>query len=120
MWGFQCTHWKRNRFFIKGIVIGIITPRNSIDQTVNGHGNVLIEIQLESKLCVLNGRVTPQSGDLTFVSTRGKSVVDFIAVPHENIVLCKSLVVNTMSDLLEKYNLYGQSSENCKVSDHSV
>ena len=104
--------------FIKGI--DNISPRKSIDQTVNGHGNVFIEFLLESKLCVLNGRVTPQSDDFTFVSTRGKSVVDFIAVPHENIVLCKSLVVNTMSDLLKKYDLYHQSSENCKVSDHSV
>ena len=104
--------------FLKGI--DNITPRNSIDQTVNGHGNVFIEFLLESKLCVLNGRVTPQSDDFTSVITRSKSVVDFIAVLHENIVLYRSLVVNTMSDFLEKYNLYHQNSENCEIFDHSV
>ena len=35
-------------------------------------------------MCILNGRVTPDKNDLTFVSKRGSSVVDYIITPHES------------------------------------
>ena len=55
-----------------------------------------------------------------FVSPRGKSVVDYFVVPHENIPLCSICKVETMTELLHKGNLFSKISEACKPSDHSV
>ena len=56
------------------------------------------------------------SNNYTCISALGKSVVDYICVPHESLSLCKNFKVLTMSDLINKLQLYGQS----KIPDHSL
>ena len=104
--------------YIEGI--DSVLPRINLDSVINGHGNVFIEFLQECNLCILNGRVTPGFDDYTFVSPRGKSVVDYFVVPHENIPLCSICKVETMTELLHKGNLFSKISEACKPSDHSV
>ena len=104
--------------YIEGI--DSVPPKSVIDPVVNGHGKVFIEFLQECNLCVLNGRVTPSLNDYTCISTRGKSVVDYFAVPYENLSMCSCFKVETMSDILSKNNLFSKISEGCKASDHSV
>ena len=53
-----------------------------IDCATNSHGNALQEFLLDSKCCVLNGGVTPQCDNYTFIEpSRGKSVVDYFITP---------------------------------------
>ena len=44
-------------------------------------------------MCITNGRVTPEHDDFTFMSARGKSVVDYFIVPHEQINDCKAMYI---------------------------
>ena len=44
-----------------------LTKRKVIDCATNNHGNALQEFLLYSKCCVLNGRVSPQYDDYTFI-----------------------------------------------------
>ena len=43
-----------------------IPPRISIDEIVNWHGKSL----LDSKFCILNGRICPENDKYTFLSSR--------------------------------------------------
>ena len=74
-----------------------------IDATENNHGKALKEFLIDSKCCTVNGRVTPQFDNYTFVYTRGTSVVDYFITPHDcidDIVECRvDLVSNIIEDL---------------------
>ena len=62
--------------FIPGI--DELTHRKVIDCATNSHGKALQEFLLDSKCCVLNGRVTPQCDNYNFIEpSRGKSVVGY-------------------------------------------
>lgn len=58
-----------------------IPCRTVIDKTVNQHGHTFTDFLIDSKMYVLNGRFCNNLDNYTSVSTRGRSVVDFIAVP---------------------------------------
>ncbi len=66
--------------FIEGI--DDITPRRVLDNVSNKHGDALLEFLLSSKMCLLNGRVTPEYDNYTSISTKGSAVVDYCAVPR--------------------------------------
>ena len=51
--------------------------RNVIDFTVNGHGEALTEFCIESKMCIINGRISPLKDNFTSVSGKGSAVVDY-------------------------------------------
>ena len=95
-----------------------IPQRNVID--TNAYGKQFIDFLQETKMCILNGRVTSDKNDLTFVSKRGSFVVDYIITPHECLDQCVSSRVDRVNDILEKYNLYSMLSNVCKAPDHSV
>ena len=73
---------------------------------------------VNGKLAILNGRIDPQNDNYTFVSPRGKSVVDYFIVPQDCPHLVKSFKVVT--DILCKYNCSNQISPNSRLLDHSV
>lgn len=62
----------------------------------------------------------PSKDNYTCVSSRGKSVVDYIWVPQDNYVQCVDFCVDLCSDLIERYNLENYISEKSKVPDHSI
>lgn len=100
--------------------IDSIPGRDTLDTVKNSHGDCFIEFLKDGKLCVLNGRVTPENNDFTFISHQGKSVVDYIAVNHEALCKFSYFDVLTMSDCIEKFDLFSLLSQTCKAPDHSV
>ncbi len=50
----------------------------------------------------------------------GKSVIDYIAVNHNVLSYCTYFEVVTMTDGLDKYQLYTLISENSLLIDHSL
>lgn len=56
----------------------------NVDATVNQHGHCLPEFLNESKMCVLNGTFLGSDKTFTSVSRKGRAVVDYFCVPHDN------------------------------------
>ena len=65
-----------------------IGKRKILDKNKNKHGQELIDFLIESKMCVCNGRVTPEFDNYTFIHTRGKSVIDYFMIPIESLCNC--------------------------------
>ncbi len=80
-----------------------ISERKIIDKITNKHGQELTEFLIESKMCVFNGRVTPQHDNYTFVHTRDKSIIDYIIVSIETIKQCVEFKDNTSRDMVNTY-----------------
>ena len=92
-----------------------LVDRKVLDETVNKHGEVFIDFLLESKMCILNGRVCPENNNFTRVHTTGSSVVDYICTSHDNIQNCEYFAVHLTRQLLNTLNIQVD-----KVPDHSV
>ena len=91
-----------------------VTPRDVIDHNVNNNGDLLIEFMVDSGLCMVNGRVG--HNDYTHVSHRGKSVVDYVCVPYEQLCFVSDFHVHLMSDLVGALYYQGVT----KIPDPSV
>ena len=104
--------------YIKGI--DDIKDRQILDNTYNKHGEAFYEFLLDSKMCVLNGRVNSECNDFTYVSSRGKSVVDYVVVPITIIETCLSFTVTRPVQLLQQLSeASGQQPELLNI-DHSL
>lgn len=97
-----------------------IRSRTAIDKTVNQHGKSFLEFLNESKTCVLNGRYDSNKDNFTCISGRGKSVVDYMCVPHDVLELCSSFQVITTRSVIEQNNLFQFLGERSKIPDHSI
>lgn len=97
-----------------------IPPRISIDEIVNGHGKSLLDFTRDSKFCILNGRLCPENDNYTFLSSRGKSVVDYIITPHECLNMCQKFEVYTCNEIIDKYKLHSLINSKSKPPDHSI
>ena len=73
----------------------------------NQHGLQFLEFLNEAKMCMLNGRGDRHTDNFTCVNTHGKSVVDFMCVPHDCLSYCSNFEVNTSRELISLYNLEG-------------
>ena len=98
--------------FIEGV--DDLTPRDVIDHTSNVNGDLLVEFLEDSGLCLVNGRVG--HSDFTHVSHRGKSVVDYVCVPYDQLPFVTDFHVHLMSDIVGALNCPGDT----KIPDHSV
>ena len=65
-------------------------------------------------MCIVNGRVG--SNDFTHVSHMGCSIVDYVIIPHEQLLVSAHFSVHTMSNVINDLSLQGCT----KSSDHSV
>ena len=97
-----------------------LPPRQVLDSQKNGFADSFTEFLQDAKLCILNGRLNPDLNNYTSISGRGKAVVDYMLTPHDCFQSCDSFSVQTISDLIEKYNLHGLICERCKPPDHSI
>lgn len=104
--------------FIHGI--DEIDERDTIDYTLNNHGTALHEFLLDSRFCVVNGRVSRENNNFTFVHPRGRSVVDYFLVPIECISTCKSFQVVPPGEVFEKCCPAHLDKNSGSLSDHSV
>ncbi len=78
------------------------------------------EFLLDSKCCIINGRITPEYDNPTFVSTRGTSVVDYIVTPHDCIKQVTKCTVDLCSDIMTELGIENMISDMCKAPDHSL
>ena len=88
--------------------------RNVIDDVSNRNGDLLIEFLVDCNMCMLNGRTG--SHDFTNISSKGKSVVDYVLTPHEQICDFVDFHVHTMSNVVTCLDLLRYES----VPDHSL
>ena len=92
-----------------------IPSRNVVDFTKNSYGEYLCKFLIDSNCCILNGRQY-NNNDFTFVSTRGRSVVDYFIVPYENLEKCNNFKVYRPSDVFNPTN----GIESKLIPDHSI
>ena len=97
-----------------------LPDRKIIDNVKNSHGDVLLEFLRDTQNCILNGRLTADFDNYTSLSTRGKSVVDYIITPYDCFTCCKSLKVDLLNDIIDSYKLTELIGERCRPPDHSV
>ena len=97
-----------------------VTPRKILDPTFNSHGKELLDFLKDSKMCVCNGRVTPEFDDYTYVHTKGKSVIDYVIVPNDALNSCKEFRVRTVKELLNLCSIDDAEIDLHNVPDHSV
>jgi hypothetical protein len=97
-----------------------ISERKIIDSCHSNHGELLIDFLLENKLCIINGRITPENDNFTSISVRGKAVVDFIITRHDCLKSVRKAQVLVTTDLIDRLNLFEMLGNDCKPPDHSV
>ena len=66
------------------------------------------------QLCTVNGGITPEYDNYTFLSSRGKSLVDYIMTPLINLAQCISCKVQTVHDLIDQHDLVGLIVDRCR------
>lgn len=98
--------------FIEGV--DPVPPRTVLDEKCNAYGYQFIDFLVDCNLCMVNGRVGRDN--FTCISPLGKSVVDYVLIPQENLSKCRDFDVLTMSELINDFNLQGQT----KIPDHSL
>ena len=71
---------------------------------------------MDSKCCIVNGR--KGKVDFTYMSTRGKSVVDYVYIPHDNFETIENFQVNQYNDVIDR--LYCHRLLEGRVPDHGI
>lgn len=93
--------------------------RTVLDKSINQHGREFIDFLVDAKLCALNGRFK-DNDNFTFISPRGKSVVDYMCVPHDVFKQCDEFSVIPVQTIIDDYSLHEYLGERSRVPDHSV
>lgn len=75
---------------------------------------------LDIKLCILNGHLKKEANDYTYISSRGRSVVEYILTPHDCLNMCSNFRVLTCNTLIDRFKLQTLLGSKCKSPDHSV
>ncbi len=65
-----------------------ITHQTALDDQVNRHGETLLKVLKDSKMCVVCGRICPLDDNFTSVSSKGKALVDYIITPFDCLENC--------------------------------
>ncbi len=47
-----------------------LPPLISIDDVIHGHGEAMIDFLKDSKMCILNGRLSPENDNFTYSSDK--------------------------------------------------
>ena len=75
--------------YIPEIDGSLIPNRTNPDKIKNSHGDCFLTFLKENRAIILNGRITPQYNNFTFVSPqRGSSVPDYIFCPVDHLEYC--------------------------------
>ena len=94
----------------------LIPPRNNPDQIKNSHADSFITFLKDNRSIILNGRVTPQFNDYTFVTQRGCSVPDYLFCPVDHLTFCSEMKTILMKDVVNMLNIQPPRS----LPDHSL
>ena len=82
--------------YIPDIDGNLVPPRINVDNFRNSHGDSFITFLKDNRTIILNGRVTPEYNNFTFVTPRGASVPDYIICPLDNLSNCENCKVHLM------------------------
>ena len=100
----------QNSDYIEGV--DTVPPRDILDETENHHGDSLISFLTDVNFCMLNGRFRDR--EWTHVSPVGKSVVDYMCVPYEQLEHIKSFTIMKISNIIDNIRVHPNS-----IPDHS-
>ena len=95
---------------------GNVANRTNPDNKKNAHGGHFITFLKDNRAIILNGRVTPELNDFTFVSTRGCSVPDYMFCPLNDLSYCTEMKTILVRDLLNQLLIPPPQS----LPDHSI
>ena len=95
---------------------GNLPPRYNPDLIKNAHGNNFITFLKDNRAIILNGRITPEYNNFTFVSTRGSSVPDYMFCPLDHHQYCTDMKTLLVRDLVNSMTIPPPPS----LPDHSV
>ena len=100
--------------------VDVVPPRIILDGTTNRHGSVFREFLLDAKCCIVNGRITPEHDNYTFIELRrGSSIVDYFITSLDGLDSCKAFHVFTARQLVDTFYT-GQDVPPNHVPDHSL
>ena len=102
--------------FIPDIDGKLIPPRFNPDNSKNAHAESFLTFLKDNRSIILNGRVTPQLNNYTFVSTRGCSVPDYFFCPVLNLYNCTEMKTILMSEVVNMLGLVPHHN----LPDHSI
>jgi hypothetical protein len=95
-----------------------ICTRNVLDDVKNSQGEEFIEFLQEMNMCVLNGRFS--NDNFTCISSRGKSVVDYLCVLQDQFNLFNDFRVHSVTDMIDKCAIMELISDLSRPPDHSI
>ena len=95
---------------------GNLPERQNPDKTKNSHGNHFLTFLKDNRAVILNGRVTPELNNFTFVCTRGCSVPDYMFCPLDQYVYCKEMKTILIRDVVNNLAIPPPPS----LPDHSI
>ena len=93
-----------------------IPPRSNPDNGKNAHADSFLTFLKDIRAVILNGRITPECNDFTFVSNRGCSVPDYMFCSIDNLKNCVSMKTHLISSVINKFKLFPPKS----IPDHSI
>ena len=94
----------------------IIPARKNLDNKKNAHADSFITFLKDNRSVILNGRITPEYDNYTFVSPRGSSVPDYLFCPVDNLLNCVEMKVHLITDIIDRFGLLPPNS----LPDHSL
>jgi len=100
-----------NSDYIEGV--DLVSTRNIIDYVENKQGDAFVNFLSDVNFCMLNGSFN--NNDYTCISATGKSVVDYICVPYENIDSISDFKIISMSSIINDIAYIPES-----IPDHSL
>ena len=95
---------------------GNLPPRENPDPKKNSHGNHFITFLKDNRSIILNGRITPQYNNFTFVSTRGSSVPDYMFCPLDHYLYCTEMKTLLVRDVVNSLAIPPPQT----MPDHSI
>ena len=97
-------------------VDGHIAPRTNPDHSKNSHGDAFITFLKDNRAVILNGRITPQLNNFTFISGRGSSVPDYQFCPLDQLNYCSKMETLLIRDIINDMQVPPPPS----IPDHSI
>ena len=99
--------------------VDTVPERHVVDEKNDSNGEYFLKFLMDSSCCMLSGRHNI-GNNFTCISTRGRSVIDYCIVQHDQIEHFSQMNVMTMNDLLQQTFLPGVVDPSQSVPDYSL
>ena len=77
--------------------VDVLPDRDTVDYPFNIYGELFIDLFINTNLCILNGRNSVRN-DLTSISVKGCSVVDYCITPYASLNYLIDFTVTRTTD----------------------